>query len=196
MNIDPYCNSNMNYDILQDHLTQMKNKYLPFRYVKFDKCRHKGNKWITHRIIKSIEQKDKLYKELSCIGLSHVRYHLLNNKPNKFNKSLKKTIREVKLAYYRQEFEYTRSNIKRTWSTINEILCKTKNRGVKSIMSKRRRINDTAEIVNKFNNFVINIGPNLINNVLKVSHETHHKYLIRNTLTSFNFSRVDENQRL
>ena len=63
-------------------------------------------------------------------------------------------------------------------------------------MSKGRRINDTAEIVNKFNDFVINIGPNLISNVLRVSHETHHKYLIRNILTSFNSSRVDENQKL
>ena len=54
-------------------------------------------------------------------------------------------------------------------------------------------INDTEEIVNKFNEFFINIGPNLINNVSRVSHETHHKYLTRNILTSFNFSLVDEN---
>ena len=54
-------------------------------------------------------------------------------------------------------------------------------------------INDTAEIVNKFNEFFINIGPNLISNVSTVSHETHHKYLTRNTLTSFNSSLVDEN---
>ena len=45
-------------------------------------------------------------------------------------------------------------------------------------------INDTAEIVN---------CPNLISNVSRVSHETHHKYLTRNILTSFNFSLVDEN---
>ena len=48
-------------------------------------------------------------------------------------------------------------------------------------------MNDTAEIVNKFHDFFINIGPNLISNVSRVSHETHYKYLIRNILTSFNF---------
>ena len=32
MNTDPYCNPNINYDILHDHLTQMKNKYLPYRH--------------------------------------------------------------------------------------------------------------------------------------------------------------------
>ena len=54
--------------------------------------------------------------------------------------------------------------------------------------------NDTTKIVNKFNDFFfINIRPNLISNVSIVSHETHHKYLIRNILTSFNVSLVDEN---
>ena len=127
INTDPYCNPNINYDILHDHLTQMKNKYLPYRYVNFNKYRHKGNKWITHGIMKSTKQRDKLYiMKLSCISRSHARYHLLKNKLNTFNKTLKKTIREAKLVYYRREFEYNRSNIKKTWSTINDILCKTK----------------------------------------------------------------------
>ena len=154
MNTDPYCNPNIIYNILHDHLTQMKNKYFPYRYVKFDKYRHKGNKWITHGIIKSIKQRDKLYRELSCISRSYARYHLLKNKLNTF-KTLEKTIREAKLVYYRREFEYNRSNIKRTWSTINDILCKTKHnhQGVKSTISNGRRINDTAEIVNKFYHF-------------------------------------------
>ena len=55
MNTDPYGNPNINYDILHDHLTHMKNKYSPYRYVKFKKYRHKGNKLITHGIIKSIK---------------------------------------------------------------------------------------------------------------------------------------------
>ena len=42
-------------------------------------------------------------------------------------------------------------------------------------------------------NLFINIRPNLINNISRVSHKTHHKYLIRNISTSFNFNLVDEN---
>ena len=162
MNTDTYCNPNINYNILHDHLTQMKTKHLPYSYVKFDKYRHKGNKWITHDIIKAIKQIDKLYEELNCINRSHARYHLLKNKLNTFNKTLKKTIREAKLVYYRREFEYNKSNIKKTWSTINDILCKTNHshQDVKSLISIGRMRNDTAEIVNKFNDFFINIGPN------------------------------------
>ena len=177
MNTDPYCNPNINYDILHDHLTQMKSKYLPYRYVKFDKYRHKGNKWITHGITKSIKQRDKLYKERSCTNRSHARYHLLKNKLTTFNKTLTKTIREDKLVYYRREFEYNRSNKNRTWITINDIWCKTKHshQGVKSIISNGRMINDTAEIVNKFNEFLSALDP-----ILLVMYQECHTKLITN----------------
>ena len=90
-----------------------------------------------------VKQRDTLYKELSCTNRSHAKYHLLKNKLNTFNKTLKKTMREAKLVYYRREFEYNRSNIKRTWSTINDILWKTKysHQSVKSIISNGRMIN-------------------------------------------------------
>ena len=74
----------------------------------FDKYRHKGNKAITHGIMKSIKQRGRLCRELNCISRSHARYHLLKNKLNTFNKTLKKTIREVKLVYHRRKFEYIR----------------------------------------------------------------------------------------
>ena len=172
-------------------------KNLLYISVKFYKYRHEGNKWITRGIIKSIKQRDKLYEELSCTNRSHARYHPLKNKLNTFNKTLTKTIRKAKLVYYRREFEYNRSNIKRTWSTISDILCKTKHthQGVKSIISNGRMINDTAKIVNKFNEFFfINIGPNLISNVSRVFHDTHNKYLTRNIWTSFSFSLVNKNR--
>ena len=80
MNTDPYYNPNINYDILQDHLTQRKNKHLPYRNVKFDKYRNKVNKWITHGFINSIKQRDTLYQEFSYTNRSHARYHLLKYK--------------------------------------------------------------------------------------------------------------------
>ena len=36
---------------------------MPFTRVKFDKHRHKKEKWITTGIIKSIKYRDKLYKK-------------------------------------------------------------------------------------------------------------------------------------
>ena len=60
LNPDPYCDPNINYDILHKHLTDLKDKHLPYRLVKFNKYKHKGNKWITNGVLKSLKYKDQL----------------------------------------------------------------------------------------------------------------------------------------
>ena len=64
---NPYCDPNANYNILHETFTKLKDKHLPYKFVNFDKNRHKNNEWITCGIIKSIEYRDKLYRELKCI---------------------------------------------------------------------------------------------------------------------------------
>ena len=45
-------------------LQHAKQKYLPTKLTKFNKYRHKKNKWITNGILKSLKTKNKLYKVL------------------------------------------------------------------------------------------------------------------------------------
>ena len=49
------------YDILHNHIKELKDKHLPIRYEKFHKHRHKKNKWITYGILRSIRFRDDLY---------------------------------------------------------------------------------------------------------------------------------------
>ena len=35
---------NLNYAIIHDHLTKMKEKHLPIKFDKFNKHKHKNNK--------------------------------------------------------------------------------------------------------------------------------------------------------
>ncbi len=37
---------------------------MPTKFVKYNKRKHKRSKWITSRIIKSIQYRDNLYKKL------------------------------------------------------------------------------------------------------------------------------------
>ena len=60
LEIDP----NENYDKLIDHITTIKEKHLPNRFVKFNKHKHKGNKWITFGIVKSLASRDKKLYDL------------------------------------------------------------------------------------------------------------------------------------
>ena len=62
-------------------------------------------------------------------------YYPLKQKLNKYNSLLKKIIREAKVKYYNSRLEESKSNMKKTWSVINEI-CKTKHhkKGIKAII--------------------------------------------------------------
>ena len=53
-NADP----NLNYNILEKVLSDAHSKYLKYRKVKFNKYKHKRNKWITSGLIRFIKFRD------------------------------------------------------------------------------------------------------------------------------------------
>ena len=127
---------NQNYDKLHQKLSELKCIHLPWKLVKFNKYRHKNNWWITHGVIKSIKYRDKLYRNLKNASKDSITYVELKNRLSVYNKILKKTIREAKYIYYNRQFEESRTNARKTWSTINEIMSSAKNKkdGIKSII--------------------------------------------------------------
>ena len=193
---NPYCDPNKNYNTLHNYLTEMKEKHLPYKFVKFDKYRHKNSKWITHGVIKSIKNRYKLYRKLKCTDQSSERYVILKNRLSTYNKILKKTIREAKSSYYLLSFTENKANTRKTWSMINVIICKNKNsnNGIKAIMKDGNLIKDPKAIVENFNNFFINIGPNLVRNININPNKSFETYLTKHIISSFNFSLVNENE--
>ena len=64
INQNPFANPNTNYNIFIKLLTDIKEKVIPRKRVKFNKNKHKKSPWMTYGIIKSINAKDKLYKKV------------------------------------------------------------------------------------------------------------------------------------
>ena len=97
---------------------------MPFKYVKYNKHKHKETPWITNGIIKSIKYRDNLYKMLKQKPPGSQEF--LNSQINlrTYNKILWNSIRTAKKSYYNSCFQKYSSNIKKTWSTINHILNK------------------------------------------------------------------------
>ena len=169
---------NQNYDKLHQKLSELKCKHLPWKLVKFIKYRHKNNRWITHGVIKSIKYRDKLYRNLENASKDSISYVELKNRLNVYNEILKKTIREAKYIYYNRQFEESRTNVRKTWSTINEIISRTENKkdGIKSIIKDGRQIRDLSK---KIYEFFINIGPNLSRNINCRTGKSFQTYLNR-----------------
>ena len=121
-------------------------------------------------------------------------YAELKTKLNVYNKLLKKNIREAKKNYYENQFQSFKSDIRKTWGIISEILSKkhrNKN-SIKWIVINSKTIKDSQQIAEKFNDFFLNIGKNLAASLEKNTSKTHRWYLNSNILTSFGFSLVDE----
>ena len=94
---DPYQDPNTNYNKLHNKLMKLKEKNLHIRFKKFDKHKHKGNKWITKGMIKPIKYKDQLYKALRGTAQSDASYTARKHNLSAWNKILKKYIREAKM---------------------------------------------------------------------------------------------------
>ena len=102
----PHGDPNQNYDKLHDKLSELKCKHLPWKLVRFNKYRHKGNRWITHGVIKSVKYRDKLYRNLKATNKDSLLYGQIKNKLSVYNKILKK-------PYAKQSMSTTIDNLKK-----------------------------------------------------------------------------------
>ena len=83
---------NQNYEKMINMITKLKDKHLPYKFVKFNKHKHKDNKWMTYAILNSIKSRDKLYYEFKCMDPYHPNYCSLKQNLSVYNGILKKKL--------------------------------------------------------------------------------------------------------
>ena len=121
-----FADPNINYNKLESIISNARSKCFPIEEKKFNKYEHKISPWMTSGILKSIKFRDKLYVKWKKNDPSSNNYILLENSFKSFCSLLQKTIRLAKAQYYLTQFENFKSDIKKTWGQINEILSKKK----------------------------------------------------------------------
>ena len=121
---------------------------------------------MTQGISKSIEIKNSLYKK--CLkNPSKKNQTIYKNYKNKF----KNLIKLSKKDYFENQFIKYKNNNKMTWQTINRILNRNKNK--ERLPDKFQQNNsdvcfsDPVVIVNKFNEYFVNVGPNFTKSIKK-----------------------------
>ena len=182
---------NINLSILQDTIQTAKNKYLPEKMVKFDKHKHKKSEWITQSLIKSVTFRDKLYKRLKKTNINNPLHQTLDTNLKTYNKILKKIIRLSKKTYYETLFKKYKGDIKGTWKTINMILSRTKRKKKlpQFFRDGNNIITSKLSIVNHFNTFFTNIGPNL-SRMIEAPNRNFKRFLTSNTNFEFSFKNI------
>ena len=119
---------------------------------------HPRRPWISRGLLKSIKQKNKLYKQ-----------YLSNPSPQKelkdktYKNKLNHSLRIAKRLYYDKKLNESKSNMRATWRLLNEVLNSKKSRPKPNSVFKAddQEISDPMEIANRFCYYFSNIGPNL-----------------------------------
>ena len=192
LNMDINSDINDNYEVFCKLLQSSKSEHMPIKSVKFNKYKHKKNKWISKGIIKSIEIKDKLYKLMIQHTIDDVEAHqYIKNTFNIYKNMLKKLIRQAKRLYYIATFARFKHNIKQTWKIIKETLNRSKRDALPNrFLVGEQYIDDPKEIANAFNSYFINIGPSVASHI--VTDVSYKDYLSENHTTTIKMKFVKE----
>ena len=84
----------------------------------------------------------------------------------KYRNKLTNILRQAEKQLYDNLFATHKDNLNETWKTIKLIINKHKNVAKAStFVINNKQVTDAKEIANNFNNFFVNIGPNLANKI-------------------------------
>lgn len=124
----------------------------------------KRKSWMTEGLLKSIETKNKLYKNVE-------RNPEDTNTLNEFRRyrnKLSNLIKATKNNFYKAEIENNQNSPKQLWKCIKSISTSKNKISIKSIETENgEKTTNTSEIANRFVNYFSNIGYTLAKNIKK-----------------------------
>ena len=146
------------WEIWKDLFLEVLDKHAPLQRKKI---RSHKIPWITSQIKSLINTRDKL-KLKATISKSETDW--VNYKAARNQVNIK--LRNAKQNYYSTKIAGQKCNPKEAWKTINNLLGKkTKQTIVNELDMNKNILQDPQEIVEGFNEYFSNIGPNLASNI-------------------------------
>ena len=148
-------------------------------------------------ILKSINQRNKLYKKFKQTSINSISYVAKKTMFNRYRNTLKKTITLAKLVYYKNIFDRYKHDMKKTWGIISETL----NRSVPNSIPDTMTINgedcsDRQVIADNFNDFFSTIGESNEKNIRKHNGSHFQDYLTNHTDCHFAFHLINNNDTI
>ena len=185
---------NVKYQILNDILEKGLKLHMSTKIVKYNKYKHKQQKWITQGILNSIKFRDKLFRKLKSTPSNSHQYDILRINLDTYQKILKKSIRQAKRMYYHEQFSKIKNDLKSTWKTIKDILGNKKNKKdfPECFMINDTRVTNTKTIAESFNEFFTKIGPDLADRIETPPGKNFKDFLKNPSISQFNFHTITE----
>ncbi len=158
---------NTNCKILLETIIHAKSIHMPRKRVKFNKRKHKREKWMTDELLHMVNKKNKMYVDWKANSLTEEIYNIKKIHFRAYERIFKERKNEIKREYYYKTFNEVKSSMKKTWRKINETLSRHKKQTEfpTSFLHNGRTLSDPTDIANTFNDFFVNIGSNLASNI-------------------------------
>jgi hypothetical protein len=192
INFDVNCSPNETYEKFENIIKSKMDQHMPLISRTFNRYKHKISPWITYGIIKSIRNRNTMYKTLATLKPESLAHFELSTNLKTYNTIIKKTIRSAKFMYYKQMFEKYKNDSKRSWKLINSLINPSKDKKSVTCVFKVNGtdVSSEAQIAEHFNNFFSSIGSSLASSIPNPIHTSVANYLIDPPQTSFDFNLV------
>ena len=190
-NTDNSFDESDNYKGLVKSIGDAQKKQIDSRRFKYNKYRHKKCKWITFGLLKSIEFRDNLYRELKKTPIDRDDYRNKKINLRTYNRIINRSKTYLKKRYYAKKFHQLKNNIKLTWRLINEVLGNNPNKSISTKFNINDKcITDQQEIANHFNSFFASISTKISQQIKNHDQIDHRQYLINRPVTTFHFHEI------
>ena len=145
------------YTVFSDTITELFDTCFPLRTVKHGYKTRKP--WLTEGLKKSIKRKNKLYhRKQKSKNEEHVQLY------KQYRNKLNKLLHLAEQQHYDNLLKENKNNLKSSWRIMKDIISKNKSTSPCSrfyVNDSTNITNDKKKIVENFNSFFINVGPNL-----------------------------------
>lgn len=171
---------NINYNLFMNQFMKLYDECFP--KIEFKHKYRKDKPWFTRDLRKMCNKKYLLYKKYlkNATPYRERTYKSFRNKVNK-------EIRRIKNEYFRKLFVEVKLDMKKTWQIINKAIGnKHKQTVIDSLKLNDDVIVHGKDIAEAFNDYFVNIGSTLTNNIqCNIRNTNYVQYLKKNNETAF-----------
>ena len=173
--------SNENFDKFLPKVNNIMDKISPAKMIRISVKGRYIEPWMKQGLEILSRKKQKLYRAyLMTNSIPEDRERYLN-----YCNTYNKTKRALKKSYYLTRANYFANDSKNLWQLLNQVICKTKNRGsiIPYISIDSLRTYNPTKIANAFKTFYSNLGKDLASKIKPGLQDIDQylRYILRNT---------------
>ena len=156
-------NVNSSYEVFLNRFQAILQKNCPMKALQV-RSGNRPKPWLTKGLINACRKKNSLYILFlrTKLQADEQKYKIYKNK-------LTKIMRNAEKSYYNEQLLKQKNNMKATWKILNEVIrgISTSSKIPDTFLEGNTEIHNKKNIADGFNNFFVNVGPNLASGIKK-----------------------------